>query len=97
MDWLELVRAMGALAITLGLIASLAWVARRYGLLDGARTPSGTSRRLKVVEQLWLDPGKSRMLIVRCDDREHLVLVGPSGASTIDTGPATPMSPGGTP
>jgi flagellar protein FliO/FliZ len=33
---------------------------------------------MKVTESLMLDP-RRRMVIVRCDDREHLILLGPGG------------------
>jgi flagellar protein FliO/FliZ len=37
-----------------------------------------TPKRMKVTESLMLDP-RRRMVIVRCDDREHLILLGPGG------------------
>jgi hypothetical protein len=34
---------------------------------------------------LWLDAGRTRAILIRCDDQEHLVLVSPTGASTISS------------
>lgn len=73
LDWL---RAAAALAATLALIAGAAYAARRFGMLDtGAHKPN---RRLKVVESLMLDP-RRRLVVVRFDDRDHLVLLSPAG------------------
>jgi flagellar protein FliO/FliZ len=41
-------------------------------------------RRLAVVETLMLGP-KQRLLIIRRDNVEHLVLSGPDGASVVET------------
>ncbi|MFM1977441.1 MAG: hypothetical protein RL145_2287 [Pseudomonadota bacterium] len=82
--FLDLLRATAALAFTLGLLLGAAWLARRYGLMQG-QMPSLAKGRLKLVEQLWLDAGRTRAILIRCDDQEHLVLVSPTGASTISS------------
>ena len=75
MDWIDWARALFALVATLALIVGAAYVARRVGMMQGgAQGP----RRLKISESLMLDP-RRRMVIVRCDDREHLILLGPGG------------------
>ena len=76
MDWIEWARAMAALIATLALIGLAAYGARRLGLLTGA--PARGERRLKVVESLLIDP-RRRLVIVRMDDREHLLLLSASG------------------
>jgi flagellar protein FliO/FliZ len=48
-------------------------------------------RRLAVVETLVLGP-KQRLLIIRRDDVEHLVLSGPDGASVVENN-ITPRTP----
>jgi flagellar protein FliO/FliZ len=74
-DLLDWVRALFALIATLALIAGVAYGARRLGMLH----PHGqTVRRMKVSESLMLDP-RRRLVIVRCDEREHLILLGPGG------------------
>ncbi|MCA3694777.1 flagellar biosynthetic protein FliO [Aquidulcibacter sp.] len=87
--FLDMVRALAALSVTLGLLLGAAWLARRYGLMQG-QMPSLTKGRLKLVEQLWLDAGRTRAILIRCDDQEHLVLVSPTGASTISSKPIHP-------
>ena len=75
MDILDWARSFFALIVTLGLILAVAYGARRLGMLQvGPQTP----KRMKVTESLMLDP-RRRMVIVRCDDREHLILLGPGG------------------
>ena len=77
MDAPDLLRAMFALALTLGLIGVAAVLARRYGPSAIFRMQQTTKaqRRLAVVETLMLDPAR-RLVIVRCDDQERLLLLG---------------------
>ncbi len=86
----ESVRAISALAVTLGLLVGLAWLAKRYGLMQG-RLPMASQGRLKLVEQLWLDAGRTRAVILRCDATEHLVIISPTGTSTLASMQATPL------
>jgi flagellar protein FliO/FliZ len=76
MDFLDLLRAMFALAITLGIIGLAAWAARRYApqLLAKLSAERG-ERRMKVVETLVLDPAR-RLVLVRIDDEERLLILG---------------------
>ncbi|MBX9747576.1 MAG: flagellar biosynthetic protein FliO [Hyphomonadaceae bacterium] len=86
MDWLDWARSLFALIITLALIVGVAYAARRLGMLQ----PQGQgARRMKVTESLMLDP-RRRMVIVRCDDREHLILLGPGGDVVVADQPAKP-------
>lgn len=76
MDITEFLRAVFALALTLGLIGLAAVALRKYGPDYIARLSSQKrDRRLKVVESLVLDPAR-RLLIVDCDGREQLILLG---------------------
>lgn len=91
MDWVEWVRALFALLATLALIGLAFLAARRFGMIGGVRP--GRERRLRVVETLMLDP-RRKLLLVRCDDREHLLLVGPGGDRKLDTAPAKQLVAG---
>lgn len=76
MDIPDFLRAVFALAITLGLVGLAAVALRKYGPDAMARiSAQKKDRRLKVVESLVLDPAR-RLLIVDCDGRERLVLLG---------------------
>ena len=89
MNFLDLLRAVFGLAFTLGLIGLAAWVVRRYApqLMARLQAPRG-ERRLQVVETLVLDPAR-RLILVRVDDEERLILLG-EGRELIE-----PRQPGG--
>lgn len=77
MDFAEFLRAVFALALTLGLVGLGAVALRRYGPDALARfgRPARTERRLAVVETLVLDPTR-RLVLVACDGEEKLLLLG---------------------
>ncbi|MFN9928042.1 MAG: flagellar biosynthetic protein FliO [Phenylobacterium sp.] len=76
MDLAALLRAIFALILTLGLVGLAAVALRRYGPDAMARfTVQKKDRRLRVVETLVLDPAR-RVVIVACDGRERLRLLG---------------------
>ena len=76
MNFLDLARAVFGLAVTLGLIGIAAWAARRYAPQILARLNAERGeRRLQVVETLVLDPAR-RLVLVRVDDEERLILLG---------------------
>ena len=93
MDAINLMQYFAALLFVLAL-AGAALVIKRYGnnpqaFRDGLAGKLGKwdfklpDRRLAVVETLMLGP-KQRLLLVRRDNVEHLVLSGPDGASVIE-------------
>ena len=75
MDIADVARMVLALAVTLGVIGLAAVGARRFmpGALLRFKAPS--ERRMKVVESLILDPSR-RLVLVRCDGEEQLLLLG---------------------
>lgn len=83
-EWGLALRFILALAVVLALIAAATWAARRY-LATGLIGNLGGKRRLAVVEYAILD-GKSRLLLVRRDTTEHLLVVGPTGAVVVESG-----------
>lgn len=76
MNFLDLLRALFALAFTLGFIGLAAWAVRRYApqLLAKLSAERG-ERRMQVVETLVLDPAR-RLVLVRIDDEERMLLLG---------------------
>ena len=76
MNFLDLARAVFGLAFTLGLIGLAPYAARRYApqLLARLNAERG-ERRMQVVETLVLDPAR-RLVLVRIDDEERLILLG---------------------
>ncbi len=76
MNFLDLARAVFGLAFTLGLIGLAAWAARRYAPQIMARLSAERGeRRMTVVETLVLDPAR-RLVLVKIDDEERLILLG---------------------
>jgi len=72
LDW---GRAVFALVATLALIGLVAYGARRLGMIQPG---AAGVKRLKVLESLMLDP-RRRLVVVRFDDRDHLLLLSPAG------------------
>lgn len=80
-----------ALVFVLCLIGLLAWATRRFGLLRATvRTGSG-HRRIQIVEIAPIDT-KRKLLLVRRDRTEHLLLLGATGDVVVETGIAAPAS-----
>ena len=89
MDFNIYLRFVLALLLVLGLIAGLTWAARRFGF-GGQLTPNaGKSPRLSVVEVRALD-SRHKLVLLRRDDCEHLVLLGPNQDLLIEGGIQTP-------
>ena len=73
-----------ALLLVIGLILALAWIARRLGFM-GRLAATGGKRRLAVVEVLPLD-AKRRLVLLRRDGAEHLILIGLTGDVVVESG-----------
>ena len=78
--------------VALGAVVLLAFAALRAlrAVVPGAAKPGGRPRRLAVQEVLALDP-KRRLVVIRCDGRDLLLLTG--GAADVPLG----WLPGGSP
>ena len=74
-----------ALVFVLGLIGGFAILAKRAGLGNRGPIVRGKSKRLSIVESMSLDP-KRRVVLIRRDDAEHLVLLGVQNEQIIETG-----------
>lgn len=89
LETLDYLRFVFAFGLVLGLILVMAWLLRRYA--DGLRVSptNGRARRLHVMETRQIDP-RNRLVLVRRDDREHLILVGPGQGVVVEADiPAT--------
>lgn len=76
MQFTDLIQMFAALAVTLGIFGLGAWALRKYGpYLTRRMQAVRADRRLAVIETLVLDP-RSRIVLVRVDDDERLVLIG---------------------
>lgn len=72
-----------ALLFVLCLMGGLAYVLKRFGL-NGEKFTAPSQRRLKIVEILPLDM-RRKAILLRRDDREHLVILGPAGETVVET------------
>lgn len=84
-DFASYLRFVAALVFVLGLILVAAHVAKK---VMAGRTYAGTrgqGRRLGVAEVLTLD-ARHRVFLIRRDNKEHLVMTGPSGDLLIEAG-----------
>src|ERR1700752_387663 len=87
MDFDLYLRFALALILVLGLIALLAWLLRRFGM--GVKMTKG--RRLGVTEVQMLGP-RHRLMRVRREEVERLVIVGPASETVIECGIKRPES-----
>ena len=95
MDILSMLRTLGALGMVLGMLAGALWMVKRYDIKLPGRVSTTGRKRVELVERLTLDPKRS-VALIRRDGREHLVLIGPEGSATLETGiiapPAAPVT-----
>lgn len=96
MDLSLYLRFILALAAVLALIAGAAWLVRRFGLfgVNPGRRPD--QRRLAINAVQPLD-ARRRLVLVRRDGVEHLLLVGGANDLVIETGIAPPKPVGSRP
>lgn len=93
MDFAAYLNALFALVAVLALIGVLAWAARRYGLAGAVPTRGRARRRLGIVEVLPVD-ARRRLVLVRRDGVEHLILTGATQDVVVERGiPAAPAEP----
>jgi Flagellar biogenesis protein len=86
MTWSTYAQFALALVFVLGLIGGFALLARRLGYGHARRGPSG--RRLALVEVMPLD-ARRRLVLVRRDQVEHLLLISATGEHVVETGIGT--------
>jgi flagellar protein FliO/FliZ len=90
MDLIDVARYFGALILVMGLLG-VAWLAtKRYGVPGVIQRQS--LRRLSVVETMMIG-SRYKLLLVKRDGTEHLVMMGPQGASVIESGIVVPSLP----
>ncbi|MBM3555186.1 MAG: hypothetical protein FJX47_06490 [Alphaproteobacteria bacterium] len=65
------------------LILLVAWIVQRFILMGGGLR--GRARRIGVVEATLVD-GKRRLVLVRRDEVEHLLLIGPDTDLVVESG-----------
>jgi flagellar protein FliO/FliZ len=87
MDGMLFLRAIGSLLIVLGLLGGFTVLLRRYGhkITGLSLAVSGAHKsRLSVVESKLID-GRSKLVLVRRDQVEHLLLINATGTCLVET------------
>jgi len=86
MDTIDPIRFVLAFLFVLGLIGAMAFAMKRYG---GAQKFFGQAKeegaRMQVVEVRYLDP-RRKLVLVRRDDVEHLLLLADGRETVIEAG-----------
>ena len=83
MEFDTYIRFILVLIFVLGLVLLLGWVLKRSGI--GGNAVPGRGKRLGIVETAFLGP-KHRLILVRRDEVEHLVLLGPNSNMVVESG-----------
>ncbi|MBU6234457.1 MAG: flagellar biosynthetic protein FliO [Alphaproteobacteria bacterium] len=82
MDAPDYLRFFLALVCVLAMMGLLGYAMRRFNV-GGAGLPL-SSRRLNILETRAIDH-KHKLVLVKCDTREHLLLLGPQGQTVVET------------
>lgn len=93
MEFLAVLRTLGALGVVLGLLVGALWVVRRYDLRMPQKWLANlgdrdTPRRLELVERLAIDPRRS-VVMIRRDYKEISLLIAPEGVIMLDSAPCS--------
>lgn len=91
MDAGQLMKFSAALLFVLSLMGLLALAMRRIN--NGGSVMPLSRRRLKLIETLPIDP-RRKLVIVRCDDAEHLLILGTNGETVIESRLKAPQDSG---
>ena len=85
----DYVKFVFAFIFVLALIALAAIAARHFGFGLPSNPRNSAQRRLGILESLNID-GKRRMVLIRRDDTEHLLLLGATAEIVIESSITTP-------
>lgn len=83
METALLLKAFLAFAFVISLMLLFSWFLKKIGL-SGQVMAQGAKRRLKIVEHLPLDH-RRKLVLIRRDNCEHLLVLGPSGETVVET------------
>jgi flagellar protein FliO/FliZ len=76
MDSVQYLKYIVGLLIVLGLIALVTLLARKFGMVPKVQRKPGSPSRLSISDMTAID-AKRRLVLIRRDEKEHLVLLGP--------------------
>ena len=82
MDVLLYIKFLSGFVFVIALMLLLSWVLKKA---SGVGNVLKSEKRLKIVEVLPVDH-KHRLVLVRREAREHLIMLGPEGQTVVETG-----------
>ena len=82
MEPTEYLRFAAAFIFVLALIGAAAFALRAFGFMAQGRRKPG-ERRLSIIETMLID-ARRRVVLIRRDDKEYLVLLSPTGEVVLD-------------
>ncbi|OFW88588.1 MAG: hypothetical protein A3J37_05920 [Alphaproteobacteria bacterium RIFCSPHIGHO2_12_FULL_45_9] len=83
METNEVLRFLSALVFVISLMGGLWLILKKMGINGGFTLQQGKKRRLALVEMLPIDT-KHKAVLLRCDDKDHLVILGPNGETVVE-------------
>lgn len=79
-----------ALSFVIALMGGLALLLKKLGIGAVAPSVAKAQKRLRVVESQALD-ARRRLVLLECDDKQHLVILGANGETVITTNITPPQ------
>ena len=92
LDYSHYLQFFSALVFVISLIGLIAWIMRRYGLGGAIKFNQNfrnARKRISVVEAIPVD-ARRRLLLIKRDDVEHLILLGTHQDLLIERGIVSP-------
>lgn len=84
LDMGMVLKSFFAFCFVMSLMFLLSWALKRYGFPGRSILPGG-KRRLQVIEQIQIDQ-RRKLILIRRDDREYLIVAGPGGETVVESG-----------
>ncbi len=85
MDTIDIARFFFVFLFVMALMGGLWLILRKLGINGHIPVIPAAKRRLKIVEVLPIDP-RRKAIILRRDGTEHLVILGASGETVVESG-----------
>ncbi|MCR9212414.1 MAG: flagellar biosynthetic protein FliO [Proteobacteria bacterium] len=92
MDSVQYLKYIVGLLIVLGLIALVTLLARKFGMVPKVQRKPGSPSRLSISDMTAID-AKRRLVLIRRDEKEHLLLLGPERDLVVEQNITPPTDP----
>ena len=84
MEASDYIRMIMALIFVLALMGGLYIIMRKFNTGHMRSFGGSASKRLSITQSLPLD-ARRRLMLIRRDDTEHLIILGPNGETVVET------------